>query len=305
MSGWAKPFLCSSCSVSKGWRIRSAAIHPADAFVIKLNSTGTAPVYSTYLGGGYNDAGSAIAVDSAGNAYVTGHTSAPDFATYSPDFPTTPGAFLTGSGIDHDYDEVAFVTKLNAAGTELVYSTYLENSLGGNDIAVDSAGNVYLTGRANSSFLRTPQAIRLDADTGRPVRSFVTKLFDELSLFVPLVLSFSGVNHTLFTSELTLTNRAARDVTLNFTYTAIVGDGSGTASDTLLAGRQRIIPDAIAYLRSLGIPIPASGNCGGSLVVRFSGLSSSSEGSVLVRTTTSVPKGVRGCLMLGFPHQPL
>ena len=115
--------------------------------------------------------------------------------------------------------------------------------------------------------------------------AFVTKLYDDLSLFVPLVLSFSGANNTFFTSELTLTNRAARDVTLNFVYTAIVADGSGTASDTLPAGRQRIFPDAIAYLKSLGIPIPASGDRGGSLVVRFSGHDSSSEGAVLVRTT--------------------
>jgi hypothetical protein len=65
------------------------------------------------------------------------------------------------------------------------------------------------------------------------------------------------------------------------------------------AGRQRIISDGIKYLRSLGIPIPSSGNLAGSLVVRFSGLSS--EGAVLVRTTTSVPEGRAGLAYAGIP----
>ena len=150
----------------------------------------------------------------------------------------------------------------------------------------------------SSSFPTTPGAFRLEASSGD---YFMTKLFDELSFFVPMVLSLSGANSTFFTSELTLTNRAATDVTLNFTYSSIVGEGSGTAFDTLAAGRQRIIPDGIAYLRSLGIPIPASGNRAGSLVVRFSGLSSSSEGAVLVRTTTSVPEGRAGFAYAGIP----
>ena len=151
---------------------------------------------------------------------------------------------------------------------------------------------------ANSSL---HNGVALSGGHGQPLITVRQKLTDELSLFVPLVLSFSGVNNTFFTSELTLTNRSAQDVTLNFAYTAIVGDGSGTASDTLPPGRQRIVPDAIAYLKSLGIPIPASGNRAGSLVVRFSGLSSSSEGAVLVRTTTPVPEGRAGLDYGGIP----
>ena len=90
-----------------------------DAFVTKLNPTGSALVYSTYLGGSGNDDGYGIAVDSAGNAYVTG-------ATGSTDFPTTPGAFQTtcnGGNYCAKYD--AFVSKLNPTGSALVYSTYL------------------------------------------------------------------------------------------------------------------------------------------------------------------------------------
>ena len=87
-----------------------------DAFVTKINSQGSALVYSTYLGGGQiinatEDWGEGIAVDSAGSAYVTGYT-------YSPDFPVTPGAFDTSrAGLD------AFVTKFTPDGKLLVYST--------------------------------------------------------------------------------------------------------------------------------------------------------------------------------------
>ena len=88
-----------------------------DAFVTELNPTGTALVYSTYLGGTDGNNGNGIAVDTAGNAYVTG-------TTESTDFPTTPGAFQTTYGGDGD----AFVTKLNPTGTALVYSTYLGGS---------------------------------------------------------------------------------------------------------------------------------------------------------------------------------
>jgi hypothetical protein len=123
-----------------------------DAFVAKLNATGTALLYSTYLGGSGADAGSAIAVDTSGNAYVTG-------LTWSYNLPTTPGAFQTtleGSG----YND-AFVAKLNAMGTALLYATYLggNNSDVGYGIAVDISGNVYVTGETLSSvFPITPGA---------------------------------------------------------------------------------------------------------------------------------------------------
>src|SRR5206468_3186724 len=124
-----------------------------DAFVTKLNPTGSALVYSTYLGGSVSDRGSAIAVDAAGNAYVTGNTS-------SMDFPTTPGTAQTTIG---GGGEDAFVTKLNATGSALVYSTYLGGSgfdeSGG--IAVDGADNAYVTGHTSSlNFPTTPGAFQ-------------------------------------------------------------------------------------------------------------------------------------------------
>ncbi len=103
--------------------------------------------YSTYLGGSGNEEVTAIEVDALGNAYMTGYTS-------SSNFPTTPLAYDTS--IDGVYD--AFVTKLNASGSALIYSTYIGGS--GNEradgLALDSAGKVYITGRTNSENFPTP-----------------------------------------------------------------------------------------------------------------------------------------------------
>lgn len=119
-------------------------------------------------------------------------------------------------------------------------------------------------------------------------------------LFVPIVLSAAGLNNSFFTSEMALTNRGTVAATVNYTYTSSIGAGSGTASDILPAGQQRIVSDAINYLRSIGIPIPASGNQGGTLRVSFSGISLS-EGSVTVRTATAVANGRAGLAYSGIP----
>jgi hypothetical protein len=140
-----------------------------DAFVTKLNPSGSSLVYSTYLGGTATDIGYGIAVDSSGNVYVTG-------LTYSSDFPTTVSAFdrTFGGGNTHD----AFVTKLNPSGSSLVYSTYLGGNNGGDtgySITVDSSGNAYVTGQTYSSdFPTTTGAYNRTHGGGQDV--FVTKL---------------------------------------------------------------------------------------------------------------------------------
>ncbi len=126
----------------------------ANAFVTKLSQDGSYLVYSTYLGGSASTAGNGIAVDTTGNAYVTGITNSPDNR-----FPVTPGAPQMNPGGGSD----AFVTMLNSFGSGLIYSTYLGGSGGdaGAAIAVDAAGNAYITGGTSSTdFPTTPGAFQ-------------------------------------------------------------------------------------------------------------------------------------------------
>jgi protocatechuate 3,4-dioxygenase beta subunit len=138
-----------------------------DVFVTKLNSTGSALVYSTYLGGSADDRGFAIAIDALGSAYITGETN-------SNNFPVTGGAFDTSYNTNGD----AFVTRLNPAGSApLMYSTYLGGSSRdeGNGIALDGSGSAYVTGETNSNtFPITGGAF--DTSYNGQGDAFVTKL---------------------------------------------------------------------------------------------------------------------------------
>lgn len=144
----------------------------SDGFVTKLNATGAALVYSTYLGGSQNDSGRNIAVDISGNAYVTGYTA-------SADFPVLDSLVSVGNR------GLGYVTKLNAAGTGLTYSTYLESSSdfrnaffnpGGGGIALDRSGNVYVTSSTVSTGF--PIANALQPAIGGLKDAFVTKIGD-------------------------------------------------------------------------------------------------------------------------------
>jgi hypothetical protein len=141
-----------------------------DAFVTKLDPTGSALGYSTYLGGVDEDQGTGIAVDALDNAYVTGFT-------FSSTFPTTPGAFDTIFG-GTPFLEDAFVTKLNPLGSGLVYSTYLGGSDvdQGRGIAVEASGNAYVTGYTYSSNFPTTTGAFQTTFGGGSFDAFVTKL---------------------------------------------------------------------------------------------------------------------------------
>ncbi len=159
-----------------------------DAFVTKLNATGNAFVYSTYLGGnndenyfsGHGPYGG-IAVDATYNAYVTGYTCSANFPTLS--------SFRKGeSGTCF-----AFVTRFNAAGNALVYSTLIGTQSGGSndalgtDIALDAQGNVYVVGETNATDLLTRNP--LQSSYGGLTDAFVTKLDPRFASFLPLIVS--------------------------------------------------------------------------------------------------------------------
>ena len=150
-----------------------AYIDGYDAYVFKLNSTGSVLLYATCLGGNTpgwgNDWGNAIAVDASGNAYIAGQTE-------STDFPTTPGAFDTTYN-DKGGNADAFVVKLNPIGSALLYATYLGGGRydRANAIAMDGGGAAYVVGQTISSdFPTTPQAF--DTSLGGWGDGFVTRL---------------------------------------------------------------------------------------------------------------------------------
>jgi hypothetical protein len=164
-------------------------------------------------------------------------------------------------------------------------------------VAVDASGNALVAGTSFSSSLAVTAGSPAYRGAGD---AFVIKISDSdtPTLFVPIIISSSGIGGSFYTSELTLTNRGAQTATVELSYLDAFVGGGGTVSTTLAAGQQRIVPDAIAYLVSLGMPIPATGNRGGTLRVRFTGLSSPSDGAVTVRTATAVASGRAG---LAYP----
>jgi len=138
-------------------------------FVSKLNPTGTALLYSTYLGGSNYDSGQSIAVDHAGRAYVTGYTDSSDFPTRH--------ALQRHSGGSYD----AFVLELNRRGDGLVYSTYLggRGADGGFGVAADRAGNTYVAGATRSSDFPVRHALQARRSSSTLANAFLAKLTPE------------------------------------------------------------------------------------------------------------------------------
>lgn len=155
-----------------------------DAFVTKLDPSGSAIVYSTFLGGSFFSHSSGIAVDNGGNAYITG-------ITFDSDFPTTVGSFEAADPTPGT--PAAFVTKLNASGSALAYSTYLNGNDGtentfsqGNAVVVDGSGSAYVAGNTDShNFpLKNPAQAVLGGGTNVGGDAFLTKLTPDGSAVV-------------------------------------------------------------------------------------------------------------------------
>jgi predicted lipoprotein with Yx(FWY)xxD motif len=138
-----------------------------DAFIIKLNPSGTSVLYATYFGGNARDSARGVAVDAAGNAYVTGFTN-------SPDFPVTAGAYRSPSLGQSD----AFAIKVNASGSALVYSALIGGT--GSDfatgIAIDPAGSAYIAGYTSSVAFPVTSAGLQKSFGGGLQDAFVAKL---------------------------------------------------------------------------------------------------------------------------------
>jgi hypothetical protein len=180
-STWSSNFPTTAAAyqpTSNGWGPMTT-----NAFVSKLNANGTALAFSTYLGGHYNDIATGIAIDAARNVFVTG-------SAESENFPTTPGVVqpqMSPQPVCMDMWQIctdAFVTKLNAAGSALVYSTYLGASLSdsANGIAVDAAGNAYVTGSTWST--NFPSVRPFQQTRGGDLDGFVTKLNPSGTAFI-------------------------------------------------------------------------------------------------------------------------
>ncbi len=235
-----------------------------NAFVAKLNSSGNL-IYSTYLGGNGSDNAAAVAVDSTGNAYVTGGTTSTNFPTASP--------VQSASGGNQD----AFITKLNATGNGLVYSTYLGGSGGaagsmeaGTGIAVDASGAAYVTGVTNSANFPVTSGVLQAAYDGGGSDAFVTKLSPAgTSLVYSTYLGGSGFDYasgiavdslwnayiTGYTSSSDFWSLRALQPGLNSSYDAFLtklnAAGTGILYSTYLGGSGSDSANAVA-IDSLG-----------------------------------------------------
>jgi hypothetical protein len=240
-----------------------------NAFVSKLNPAGSALVYSTYLGGSVSETGSGIAVDASGNAYVAGNTSSKDFPTVNPVQATNKSAGWEGSGAF-----TAFVAELNAAGSALVYSTYLGGSLPdqANAIAVDTSGNAYVTGQTLSLDFPTVNPFQAANRNAQPPgqTAFVAELSPgpapALS-FSPSVLNVGStpVNTTSAQQIVTVTNLGNAPLTL----TGITATGDFTvvtAASTCLYVVQTVAPEATCTI-AITFTSPAPSLSTGTLTV--------------------------------------
>ncbi|HEV2350699.1 MAG TPA: SBBP repeat-containing protein [Terriglobia bacterium] len=239
-----------------------------DAFVAKLNTTGTALVYSTYLGGNSADTGAGIFVDASGDAFVTGTTS-------SPNFPTTATAFQTIYGGNGD----AFVTELNSAGNKLVYSSYLGG--GGADfgqaIAVDSSKNAYVTGQTLS--INFPVVTPLQATNGGGSDAFVAKVnFTGTALIYSTYLggTDADVAQAIQVDGAGNAYIAGYTFSTNFpTQSPLFGANAGGGADAF-----------VAKLNPAGSALVFSTYLGGSLDDRAFGIGLDSTGNIYVAGST-------------------
>jgi hypothetical protein len=161
----------------------------SDAYVAKIAASGKALVYCGYIGGASDDYGQGIAVDGAGNAYVTGYTT-----SYDDSFPVTVGPDLS-----YNLGQDAFVAKINASGTALVYCGYIGGTArdSGLRIGVDSAGNAYIAGQTASAQTSFPVTVGPDLIHNGGTDVFLAKLNSAGTTFIYCGYFGSSANDSL------------------------------------------------------------------------------------------------------------
>ena len=217
-----------------------------DAFVAKIDATGSTLLYSTYLGGSGDEFGFGIAVDASGYAYATGSTSSINFPTANAFQETCTLNYFGNCGTR------AFVTKLNTLGTSLIYSSYLggTGTDQGNDIAVDSIGNTYVAGWTQSVDFPTVNGFQ-SSFGGGPYDSFVAQIVESAAT----------------AADLSITKSASPDpVTVgnDITYTIMVtNNGPDAAADVMVTDT---LPSGVIFVSSS----PSQGVCAGTSTVTCS-----------------------------------
>ncbi len=238
-----------------------------DVFVAKFSATGSL-TYSTYIGGSGDDYGISIAVDSSGNAYVTGNTS-------STNFPTAGSPYQGSKGTGQD----AFVLKLNSTGTSLTYSTYF----GGNGyddasgIRVDGSGNAYVTGTTASTNLSTTGSAYQGSYGGGAYDVYVLKL------------NSSGSSATYLTYLGGSGEDDGGDVAIDGSGNAyVVGSTQSTSFASGIYGSKSGTSDAfVAKLNSSGTSLTWSTYLGGSSTESAESVAVDITGAVYVTGSTS------------------
>ena len=214
--------LSSNFSGVTAGSLQSSIAGGRDAFVVKLSPTGSALLYASYLGGSGTDFGYGVAIDAAGNAYVTGSTG-------SSDFPGVVAGSLQPSNAGGGSD--AFVTKINAAGSAIVYSTYL--GAGSDDqalrIAVDSAGEAVIVGDTCSATFPVTAGALAPVSPGVDCGTFVNDAFVAKLNAAGTALIYS----TFLGGE---GNDVARDVAVDTAGNAYVAGFTDSASFTGVTG---------------------------------------------------------------------
>jgi hypothetical protein len=169
-AGWTYSSDFPTANAFQGTRPGAAAA----TFVTKMSAQGTAADYSTYLGGSAYERTDDIAIDAAGCAYVPGTTNSSDFPT------------INSFGIRHDYSRHSFLSKLDPAGTKLIYSSFLGGTDDdwGRSVAVDSMGAAYLLTGTNSTDFPTVNAFQGSLASATEYDAVITKVAECLDFWI-------------------------------------------------------------------------------------------------------------------------